>query len=230
MHYIMATLKGMSLPGAIPDSLVPKASPKPIKKELFSGPPIVKSSSSSSSSSSYSSSASLDINTIVHCIEYINLKGLAEKGLYRLSANSRELKELKSAFEKNSNVEISKYTSDVNTVAGLLKSLFRDLDSPIFPVQINNLIREFAIIKDKAERVDKIKHLIKTEISAGNQKILLLLFEHLNKVSLNSFINMMTPYNLSICWAPTLFRPSHSEDLGPTCEVLIQDFADVFNS
>lgn len=214
-------MKGMTLPGAIPDTLVPKASPKPIKKDspLSTSAPIVKSISS----------ASLDINTIVRCIEYLNLKGLSEKGLYRLSANSRELKELKSAFEKNSNVDISQYTSDVNTVAGLLKSLFRDLDSPIFPVQINNLVREFAMIKDKVERVDKLKHLIKTEISAGNQKILLLLFEHLNKISLNSFINMMTPYNLSICWAPTLFRPSHSEDLGPTCEVLIQDFPDLFN-
>ena len=55
-----------------------------------------------------------------------------EPGLYRESANARELQELKTAFDKSNNVNISQYTNNVHTVAGLVKSYFRDLDNPIF--------------------------------------------------------------------------------------------------
>ncbi|XP_076843460.1 active breakpoint cluster region-related protein isoform X2 [Brachyhypopomus gauderio] len=70
------------------------------------------------------------------CVEEIERRGLAEEGIYRISGASREIQDLKLAFDTNYWEAMSRVRSaDVNTVSGTLKLYFRELPEPLIPVQ-----------------------------------------------------------------------------------------------
>ncbi len=68
---------------------------------------------------------------IYQCIEWLLRHGLKEEGLFRISANSADMKALKAQFDAHQPVTLEP-SADPHTIAGLLKVYFRELTKPIF--------------------------------------------------------------------------------------------------
>uniref|UniRef100_A0A669CRD3 SLIT-ROBO Rho GTPase-activating protein 1 n=1 Tax=Oreochromis niloticus TaxID=8128 RepID=A0A669CRD3_ORENI len=128
------------------------------------------------------------------CIRYINLYGLQHQGIFRVSGSQLEVNDIKNSFERgNDPLADDENNHDINSVAGVLKLYFRGLENPLFP----------------KERFNEL-------LSCISKNIFLFLFIYL--LILNTFLsqysdeNMMDPYNLAICFGPTLMPTPDSQD------------------
>uniref|UniRef100_A0A672KC15 SLIT-ROBO Rho GTPase activating protein 1b n=1 Tax=Sinocyclocheilus grahami TaxID=75366 RepID=A0A672KC15_SINGR len=89
----------------------------------------------------------------------------------------------------------------INSVAGVLKMYFRNLDNPLFPKEkFNDLI---ACVRDLYERALSIRKIL-TTAPRPTLVVMRYLFAFLNHLSQYSDENMMDPGNLAICFGPTL--------------------------
>mmetsp|Transcript_11724 Transcript_11724/g.28584 ORF Transcript_11724/g.28584 Transcript_11724/m.28584 type:complete len:141 (-) Transcript_11724:44-466(-) len=78
---------------------------------------------------------------VADTIEYLRDEQYAsEYGLFRQSANAKEMRRLKDAYDARRNVVLAEEGVDVHVVAGLLKIFFRELSEPAFP---RNLVEHF---------------------------------------------------------------------------------------
>jgi len=79
----------------------------------------------------YSNSQSGLPIVVEKCIEYILQKGTLIEGIFRLSGSSVQIEELKTAFDRGEEVNLS-VIDDPHAVAGLLKLYLRELPEPPF--------------------------------------------------------------------------------------------------
>jgi len=116
---------------------------------------------------------------------------------------------------------------DPDVVAGLVKGYFREADTPLFPDLVHAQFFETCVPTiSYEERIEKFRIIFKG-LPQATQSISSQLFQVLWEVSKNSERNMMTEENLSICWAPTLFR-SFTPDFITICSFLITYYPYVF--
>uniref|UniRef100_A0A3B4H1W8 Rho GTPase activating protein 4 n=1 Tax=Pundamilia nyererei TaxID=303518 RepID=A0A3B4H1W8_9CICH len=144
------------------------------------------------------------------CIRYINLHGESSFVPWASPAGEDPLAE---------------GSYDLDSVAGVLKLYFRGLDNPLFPLDSTNLLLEHAQIKNEAERAAELKAVIS---SFPEPAIIVMryLFAFLYHVSEYSDENMMQPYNLAVCFGPSLIRGAHDDDvvtLQPQINALVKD-------
>ncbi|CAB4062399.1 SRGAP [Lepeophtheirus salmonis] len=78
--------------------------------------------------------------------------------------------------------------SDINSFCGVLKLYLRELREPIFPIHYFDQFIELAQMESKHEFVSKVH----------------ILFAFLNHLSEYSDENLMDPFNLAVCFGPTL--------------------------
>lgn len=72
---------------------------------------------------------------IVHCVNEIETRGLAEIGLYRISGSDREVKALKEKFLKNQGIpNLSEV--DVHVLCGCVKDFLRSLKERLIPLTL----------------------------------------------------------------------------------------------
>uniref|UniRef100_A0A670XST5 SLIT-ROBO Rho GTPase-activating protein 1 n=1 Tax=Pseudonaja textilis TaxID=8673 RepID=A0A670XST5_PSETE len=137
------------------------------------------------------------------CIQFINLYGLQHQGIFRVSGSQVEVNDIKNSFERGENpLADDQSNHDINSVAGVLKLYFRGLENPIFPKErFNDLIScLYNSIEIKLEFFRE-----KITIKPSNNMLEKYLFSFfLNSLSQYSDENMMDPYNLAICFGPTL--------------------------
>ncbi|XP_005914860.1 rho GTPase-activating protein 4 [Haplochromis burtoni] len=158
------------------------------------------------------------------CIRYINLHGLHHEGIFRVPGSQLEVNNLRDAFERGED-PLAEGSYDLDSVAGVLKLYFRGLDNPLFPLDSTNLLLEHAQIKNEAERAAELKAVIS---SFPEPAIIVMryLFAFLYHVSEYSDENMMQPYNLAVCFGPSLIRGAHDDDvvtLQPQINALVKD-------
>uniref|UniRef100_A0A673JX46 SLIT-ROBO Rho GTPase-activating protein 2 n=1 Tax=Sinocyclocheilus rhinocerous TaxID=307959 RepID=A0A673JX46_9TELE len=136
------------------------------------------------------------------CIRFINLYGLQHQGIFRVSGSQVEVNDIKNSFERgNDPLTDGENNHDINSVAGVLKMYFRNLDNPLFPKEkFNDLI---ACIRDLYERALSIRKIL-TTTPRPTLVVMRYLFAFLNHLSQYSDENMMDPGNLAICFGPTL--------------------------
>uniref|UniRef100_A0A8C2I653 SLIT-ROBO Rho GTPase-activating protein 1-like n=1 Tax=Cyprinus carpio TaxID=7962 RepID=A0A8C2I653_CYPCA len=136
------------------------------------------------------------------CIRFINLYGLQHQGIFRVSGSQVEVNDIKNSFERgNDPLTDEENNHDINSVAGVLKMYFRNLDNPLFPKEkFNDLI---ACVRDLFERALSIRKILTTTPRPA-LVVMRYLFEFLNHLSQYSDENMMDPGNLAICFGPTL--------------------------
>jgi hypothetical protein len=139
---------------------------------------------------------------IYQSIVWLLRHGLQEEGLFRISANSTDMKALKAQFDAQRPVTLEP-TADPHTIAGLLKVYFRDMTKPFFG-PISAELYKTAEIGTPDLRYEGLKIAV-SKLSQGNQSILSNLVMLLREVAKFSDKNCMTPRNMGICWAPTLF-------------------------
>ncbi|XP_055366519.1 SLIT-ROBO Rho GTPase-activating protein 3-like [Betta splendens] len=150
------------------------------------------------------------------CVRFINLNGLHHEGIFRVPGSQVEINSLRDAFERGED-PLAEGTYDLDSVAGVLKLYFRGLENPLFPSESTGQLLEHAQIKSEAERAAQLKAVICTY----PQPVIIVmryLFAFLYHVSQYSDENMMQPYNLAVCFGPSLIR----WDLDGEAEVLDQ--------
>ncbi|XP_061910642.1 SLIT-ROBO Rho GTPase-activating protein 3 isoform X4 [Entelurus aequoreus] len=144
------------------------------------------------------------------CIRFINLHGLHHEGIFRVPGSQREVNLIKDAFERGED-PLSDSECDLDSVAGVLKLYFRGLEPPLFPYDSYLPLLECVPIEGMTEKAAQIKAIV----SAFPRPLLIImryLFAFLNHVTQYSDENMMQPYNLAVCFGPSLLRGPESDD------------------
>uniref|UniRef100_A0A8B9LMX7 SLIT-ROBO Rho GTPase-activating protein 3 n=1 Tax=Astyanax mexicanus TaxID=7994 RepID=A0A8B9LMX7_ASTMX len=155
------------------------------------------------------------------CIRFINLHGLHHEGIFRVPGSQSEVNHIRDAFERGED-PLTDSECDIDSVAGVLKLYFRGLEKPLFPEEFFNQLME--CIENMTERAAQIK----TVVSSFPRPIIIVmryLFAFLHHVSQYSDENMMQPYNLAVCFGPSLLRGAESGDavtLQPQINALVK--------
>jgi len=79
----------------------------------------------------------LEIPLLVRrCIDYVEAVGIKEEGIYRISGNQSDQKELRERFDAGHDVDLPNLKYDPHCVAGLLKSFLREIPEPILTAKL----------------------------------------------------------------------------------------------
>ncbi|XP_041701427.2 SLIT-ROBO Rho GTPase-activating protein 3 [Coregonus clupeaformis] len=145
------------------------------------------------------------------CIRFINLNGLHHEGIFRVPGSQGKVNSLRDAFERGED-PVADSRCDLDSVAGVLKLYFRTLANPLFPQDSTAQLLEYAQIDNDTEREVKLKSVI----SSYPPPVIIVmryLFAFLHHVSQYSDENMMQPYNLAVCFGPSLLRGAQDDDV-----------------
>uniref|UniRef100_A0A8C6NNN6 SLIT-ROBO Rho GTPase activating protein 3 n=1 Tax=Nothobranchius furzeri TaxID=105023 RepID=A0A8C6NNN6_NOTFU len=146
-----------------------------------------------------------------NCVRYINLYGLQQQGIFRVPGSQVEVNDIKNAFERGEDPLVDDQTDhDINSVAGVLKLYFRGLENPLFPKE-----RFFEFMSTTIDSdAERARHLQQIIVKCPRPVIVVMryLFAFLNHLSQYSDENMMDPYNLAICFGPTLMPIPDDQD------------------
>uniref|UniRef100_A0A671QFW4 SLIT-ROBO Rho GTPase-activating protein 3 n=1 Tax=Sinocyclocheilus anshuiensis TaxID=1608454 RepID=A0A671QFW4_9TELE len=140
------------------------------------------------------------------CIRYINLYGLQQQGIFRVPGSQVEVNDIKNSFERGEDPLVDDQSDrDINSVAGVLKLYFRGLENPLFPKER---------FLDLISTISEAHHIQQIIITLPRTIIIVMryLFAFLNHLSQYSDENMMDPYNLAICFGPTLMPIPDGQD------------------
>ncbi|XP_030624280.1 SLIT-ROBO Rho GTPase-activating protein 3 [Chanos chanos] len=157
------------------------------------------------------------------CIRFINLHGLHHEGIFRVPGSQSEVNHLRDAFERGED-PLTDSECDIDSVAGVLKLYFRGLEKPLFPEESFGQLMECVQIENMTERAAQIKAIIST-FPRPVVIVMRYLFAFLHHVSQYSDENMMQPYNLAVCFGPSLLRGAESGDavtLQPQINALVK--------
>ncbi|CAI9150640.1 unnamed protein product [Rangifer tarandus platyrhynchus] len=146
------------------------------------------------------------------CVRFINLNGLQHEGIFRVSGAQPRISEIRDAFERGEDPLVEGCTAhDLDSVAGVLKLYFRSLQPPIFPPDLFGELLASAELEAVAERVEHIASLL-SQLPGPVLVVLRYLFTFLNHLAQYSDENMMDPYNLAVCFGPTLLPVPAGQD------------------
>ncbi|XP_041746560.1 SLIT-ROBO Rho GTPase-activating protein 1-like isoform X1 [Coregonus clupeaformis] len=147
------------------------------------------------------------------CIRFINLYGLQHQGIFRVSGSQMEINDIKNSFERgNDPLTDDENNHDINSVAGVLKLYFRGLEKSLLPKERFNDLLSCVRIENLYERSLYIRKILLTAVPRSVLIVMRYLFAFLNHLSQYSDENMMDPYNLAICFGPTLMPTPNIED------------------
>ncbi|XP_051735762.1 SLIT-ROBO Rho GTPase-activating protein 3 isoform X2 [Ctenopharyngodon idella] len=138
------------------------------------------------------------------CIRFINLHGLHHEGIFRVPGSQTEVNLIRDSFERGED-PLTDSESDIDSVAGVLKLYFRGLEKALFPEESFSQLMECVQMENMTEKVVQIK----TVVSSFPRPVVIVmryLFAFLHHVSQYSDENMMQPYNLAVCFGPSLLR------------------------
>jgi len=137
------------------------------------------------------------------CIDYLNMNGCEEEGLYRIPGSGREVKHWQRRFDSENDINLFDEPDlyDINTIGSMFKSWLRELPDEILPKSVQSKITS------QCAGSTKTPQLLKDELSKlppFNYYLLFAITCHLSL--LNSFAdkNKMDYRNLCICFQPCL--------------------------
>uniref|UniRef100_A0AAR2L532 SLIT-ROBO Rho GTPase activating protein 3 n=1 Tax=Pygocentrus nattereri TaxID=42514 RepID=A0AAR2L532_PYGNA len=137
---------------------------------------------------------------------------LQQQGIFRVPGSQVEVNDIKNSFERGEDPLIDDQSDhDINSVAGVLKLYFRGLENPLFPKERFLDFISTIKLESSAERVHHIQQIIVT-LPRTIIIVMRYLFAFLNHLSQYSDENMMDPYNLAICFGPTLMPIPDGQD------------------
>ncbi|XP_036388859.1 SLIT-ROBO Rho GTPase-activating protein 3-like isoform X1 [Megalops cyprinoides] len=146
------------------------------------------------------------------CVRYINLYGLQQQGIFRVPGSQVEVNDIKNSFERGEDpLTDDQSDHDINSVAGVLKLYFRGLENPLFPKERFLDLMSTIKLESSIERAHHIQQIIVT-LPRTIIIVMRYLFAFLNHLSQYSDENMMDPYNLAICFGPTLMPIPEGQD------------------
>uniref|UniRef100_H0YQU3 Rho-GAP domain-containing protein n=2 Tax=Taeniopygia guttata TaxID=59729 RepID=H0YQU3_TAEGU len=146
---------------------------------------------------------------IERCIQYIEATGLSTEGIYRVSGNKSEMESLQRQFDQDHGLDLAEKDFTVNAVAGAMKSFFSELPEPLVPYAMQLELVEAHKIGDREQKLLALRDVLR-RFPRENYEVFKYVIAHLNRVSQQHRVNLMTSENLSICFWPTLMRPDFS--------------------
>ncbi|NXB18172.1 ARAP3 protein, partial [Rhagologus leucostigma] len=172
-----------------------------------------------------------DIPIIVDsCIAFITQYGLRHEGIYRKNGAKSRIKVLMEEFRRDArNVKLRISDNFIEDVTDVLKRFFRELEDPIFTLELHPQWKEAAEIPSKPQRLERYKELIH-RLPRLNHKTLAALIGHLYRVQKCADLNQMSTKNLSLLFAPSLFQTDgKGEHEVKVMEDLIDNYVSIFN-
>ncbi|NP_001087899.1 SLIT-ROBO Rho GTPase activating protein 2 L homeolog isoform X1 [Xenopus laevis] len=146
------------------------------------------------------------------CIRFLCRHGLRHVGIFRVSGSQVEVNDIKNAFERGEDpLEEDQNDHDLDSVAGVLKLHFRGLTTPLFPKEIFHDLLSCVSMDNIQERAPNMRMVLLC-LPASTIVLMRYLFSFLNHLSQFSDDNMMDPYNLAICFGPTLMCVPDNQD------------------
>ncbi|XP_049714075.1 SLIT-ROBO Rho GTPase-activating protein 2 isoform X3 [Elephas maximus indicus] len=146
------------------------------------------------------------------CIRFISRHGLQHEGIFRVSGSQVEVNDIKNAFERGEDpLAGDQNDHDMDSIAGVLKLYFRGLEHPLFPKDIFHDLIACVTMDNLQERATHIRKVL-LALPKTTLIIMRYLFAFLNHLSQFSEENMMDPYNLAICFGPSLMSVPEGHD------------------
>ncbi|KAI5804185.1 hypothetical protein DFH27DRAFT_396636 [Peziza echinospora] len=139
------------------------------------------------------------------CLQYLNINGPQELGLYRVSGSTAVVDDLKADFIHSYDVDISlNPPNDIHTVTSLLKGYFRALPEALFPAESQKRIYDQCKEHPESEKPPQCFLDELSRLPPYNYYMLYLLSAHLSNVNRQSDINKMNLSNLGMIFCSTL--------------------------
>ncbi|XP_067852153.1 arf-GAP with Rho-GAP domain, ANK repeat and PH domain-containing protein 3 isoform X2 [Heptranchias perlo] len=172
-----------------------------------------------------------DIPIIVDsCIAFITQYGLRHEGIYRKNGAKSRIKLLMDEFRKDArNVKLRTGEHFIEDVTDVLKRFFREVDDPVFMMELHPQWKEAAEIPHKPQRLKQYKEIIHI-LPRVNRMTLAALIGHLYRVQKCADLNQMCTKNLSLLFAPSLFQTDgKGEQEVRVVEDLVDNYVTVFD-
>ncbi|XP_014236380.1 rac GTPase-activating protein 1-like [Trichogramma pretiosum] len=145
---------------------------------------------------------------VVHCINEVELRGMSEQGLYRISGSVADVKALKEKFLKGRGApNLSEV--DIPTICSTLKDFLRSLKEPLITVGLWSDFVKAAAIRDPQDAETAMFQAV-SELPQPNRDTLAFLILHLQRVSSTPECKMPIG-NLARVFGPTLVGYSCSQ-------------------
>ncbi|XP_046873457.1 rho GTPase-activating protein 24 isoform X2 [Hypomesus transpacificus] len=143
---------------------------------------------------------------VEQCVDFIRERGLLEVGLFRQPGQATLVRELQEAFDAGEKPSFD--STDVHTVASLLKLYLRELPEPLVPF---SRYQDFLLCGKKlsSERTQGLVELrcLLHELPVANFNLLHYICQFLNEVQTFSCSNKMSTQNLATVFGPNILRP-----------------------
>ncbi|XP_022594409.1 rho GTPase-activating protein 24-like [Seriola dumerili] len=143
---------------------------------------------------------------VEQCVTFIRERGLHEVGLFRQPGQASLVKELQQAFDSGERPSFDSST-DVHTVASLLKLYLRQLPEPLVP---HSCYQDFLLCgqklrSDRTQGLGEFRNLLH-ELPVANFNLLNFICQFLNEVQSYSGSNKMSDQNLATVFGPNILR------------------------
>lgn len=184
---------------------------------------------------------------IEDAIEFM-IPHIKSEGLFRISGRNDIIKELKVIIDSGMRLKDAINSIEdrggpkitVDDIAGVFKSFFRELPTPLFSDSVVKLLTnepsDNTLVKIKCgnntfslnrDRQILIKSTINRKIPRVNRIILDMLFKFLNEVSQQSSINKMTSSNIALVFGPNL--ASAEATLNPVWKEIVEIMIEAYS-
>ncbi|XP_039994648.1 rho GTPase-activating protein 22 [Xiphias gladius] len=144
---------------------------------------------------------------VEQCVCFIREHGLKEEGLFRAPGQTNHVRQLQDAFDRGEK-PVFDNTTDVHTVASLLKLYIRELPEPIIPFSKYTQFLSCAqlLTKDKVMGITELGKQVKS-LPQVNYNLLKYTCRFLDEVQSHSNENKMSVQNLATVFGPNILRP-----------------------
>ncbi|KAK7925127.1 hypothetical protein WMY93_007437 [Mugilogobius chulae] len=148
---------------------------------------------------------------VEQCVNFIRDRGLHEVGLFRQPGQTRMVQELRQAYDSGERPMFDSST-DVHTVASLLKLYLRQLPEPLVPYSHYQHFLQCGrkLSTDRSRGLAELRYLLH-ELPVANFNLLNFICQFLNEVQSYSSSNKMSCQNLATVFGPNILR-SKAED------------------
>ncbi|KAM5320927.1 rho GTPase-activating protein 22 isoform 3-T3 [Glossophaga mutica] len=163
---------------------------------------------------------------VEQCVDFIRERGLTEEGLFRMPGQANLVRDLQDSFDCGEK-PLFDSTTDVHTVASLLKLYLRELPEPVVPFARYEDFLSCAqlLTKDEGEGTLELARKVST-LPLANYNLLRYICKFLDEVQSHSNVNKMSVQNLATVFGPNILRPQiedpvsimeDSKKVLPTC-------------
>ncbi|XP_033617718.1 rho GTPase-activating protein 22 isoform X5 [Fukomys damarensis] len=144
---------------------------------------------------------------VEQCVDFIRERGLAEEGLFRLPGQADLVRGLQDSFDCGEK-PLFDSTTDVHTVASLLKLYLRELPEPVIPFARYEDFLSCAqlLTKDEGEGTLELAQQVRN-LPQANYNLLTYICKFLDEVQSHSDVNKMSVQNLATVFGPNILRP-----------------------